>query len=192
MPAQYQKEKQNSGANPAPLGLLGFGLSTVLLNLINADLIPAAGLGMVLAMAIFYGGIIQIIVGILEFKRGSTFGTVAFSSYGAFWLSLAAIHVLPGGAIAAVDSVSIGAYLIMWGVFSIFMFVGTLKLNRGLQVVFSSLVVLFFLLGIADITDSATLKVIGGIEGIFVGASAIYVAGAEILNEMYGKKVLPL
>jgi len=148
---------------------------------------------MILAMAIFYGGIMQIIAGILEFKKGNTFGAVAFSSYGAFWLSFVALKTLPVmGLTAAVDSTSMGAYLLMWGIFTTFMFIGSLRLKRGLQVVFSTLAVLFFLLALADFTGIGAIKTIAGIEGIFVGASAIYVAGAEILNEVYKRTVLPV
>ncbi len=186
-------EKKPLLANPAPLGLLGFGMTTVLLSLVNAGIISAQGVGMVLAMAIFYGGIAQLFVGWLEYKRGSTFGTVAFFSYGSFWLSLAMIYIIPDLALVGpVDLVSRGTYLIMWGIFSIFMFLCTLKLNRGLQVVFSTLVALFFIVGIGEIMNNATIIAIGGFEGIFVGGAAMYVAAAEILNEMYERKVLPL
>jgi hypothetical protein len=169
-------------------------MTTVLLNLKNAGIIPAAGGAVVvLAMALFYGGLIQIIVGVLEFKKGSTFGTVAFSSYGAFWMSLAALLLIPLlGPAWALDLTSMAAYLAMWGVFTVFMFIGTLKMNRALQVVFSTLAILFFMLAIADFTGNATLKTIAGIEGIFVGASAMYVAGAEVLNDVYKRTVLPL
>jgi hypothetical protein len=168
-------------------------MTTVLLNLINAGIIPlASGLVVIISMALFYGGIIQVIVGILEFKKGNTFGTVAFSSYGAFWMSLAGLFLLPKMGFAAVDSTSMAAYLAMWGVFTVFMFICTLKMNRALQVVFSTLAILFFMLAIADFTGNATLKTIAGIEGIFVGASAMYVAGAEVLNEIYKRTVLPL
>lgn len=186
-------EKQLARSNPTPLGLMGFGMTTVLLNLLNAGIIPSNGWGMIFAMGIFYGGIAQIIAGILEFKNGNTFGTLAFCSYGLFWLSLVALLVFPAlGWAGAVDSTSMGAYFVMWGVFSTYMFICTLKLKRGLQVVFFSLTVLFFLLATADFTGISVIKTIAGLEGIFCGASAIYVACAEVLNEIYKKTVLPL
>lgn len=186
-------EERLARSNPASLGLMGFGMTTVLLNLLNAGIIPSSGWGVILAMALFYGGITQIIAGILEFKNGNTFGTIAFCSYGSFWLSLVALLVFPAlGWAVAVDSTSMGAYFVMWGIFSIFMFICTLKLKRGLQVVFISLVVLFFLLATADLTGIGVIKTIAGLEGIFCGASAIYVASAEVLNEIYKKTVLPL
>jgi succinate-acetate transporter protein len=176
---------------------MGFGMTTVLLNLVNAGLLTftgaSNGLGMIIAMGIFYGGMAQIIAGILEYKNGNTFGTVAFCSYGLFWLSWVAIQMLPAlGLTAAVDLASMSAYLFMWGVFTTYMFVGSLKMNRGIQVVFLSLAVLFFLLATADFTGVDLIKRIAGAEGIFCGASAIYVACAQVLNEVYKRTVLPL
>jgi hypothetical protein len=172
---------------------MGFGMTTVLLNLLNARIISPNGMGMILAMGIFYGGIAQIIAGILEYKNGNTFGATAFCSYGLFWLSLVALLMLPTlGLAGAVDARSMGAYFVMWGIFTAYMFVGTLKISRGLQVVFLSLAVLFFLLAAAEFTGIADVKTIAGVEGIFCGASAIYVACAQVLNEVCRKSVLPL
>ncbi len=180
-------------ANPAPLGLMGFGMTTVLLNLLNAGVLQNSGLVMIIAMGIFYGGMAQLLAGIMEFKNGNTFGTVAFTSYGLFWLSWVALTILPlTGMLPEVDAASAAAYLVMWGIFTMYMFIGTLKMNRGIQLVFLTLTILFFLLAAADATGSATLKNIAGIEGIFCGASAIYVACAQVLNEVYKKKLLPL
>ena len=168
-------------------------MTTVLLNLLNAEIIPSNGWGMILAMGIFYGGMAQVIAGILEFKNGNTFGTLAFCSYGLFWLSLVALLVFPAlGWASAVDSTSMGAYFVLWGIFTAYMFIGSLKLKRGLQVVFFSLAVLFFLLATADLTGIGVIKTIAGLEGIFCGGSAIYVACAEVLNEIYKKTVLPV
>ncbi len=166
-------------------------MTTVLLSIYNVGAIPLSG--MILAMGIFYGGLAQIIAGVFEFKKGNTFTTVAFCSYGLFWLSLVALLLFPTlGSEWAVDSTSMGVYFVMWGIFTTYMFVGTLKLKRGLQVVFLSLAVLFFLLATAEFTGISVIKTIAGVEGIFCGASAIYVACAEVLNEMYKKTVLPL
>lgn len=178
-------------ANPAPLGLLGFGMTTVLLNLHNAGFFPLSI--MVLSMGLFYGGMAQIIAGILEFKKGNTFGLTAFISYGFFWISLVGILVLPKfGVSEATDANFMGCYLLMWGLFTAGMFIGTLKANRTLQIIFSSLTVLFFLLAIKDWTRSETLGRIAGWEGIFCGFSAVYLAIAEIINEKFGKTVLPI
>ncbi|MDY0386043.1 MAG: acetate uptake transporter [Methanolobus sp.] len=178
-------------ANPAPLGLMGFGMTTVLLNLHNAGYF---GLGsMILAMGLFYGGFAQIIAGILEWKKGNTFGTTAFISYGAFWLTLVFIMIAPKlGWAEAPSSIEMAAYLFMWGLFTFGMFIGTLKANRALQVVFGTLTLLFVLLAISDFTGSASLKQFAGYEGIFCGFSAIYLALAEVINEKFGKTILPI
>ncbi len=187
---------KDTTANPAPLGLLGFGMTTVLLNLHNAGIF---GLGsMILAMGLCYGGLAQVFAGWMEWKKGNTFGTTAFCSYGLFWLSFVALVVLPklGIGISPAEPAAVIAYLICWGVFTAVMYVGTLKINRALQVVFFTLAVLFFLLAIGDwvreINGSVTITRIAGYEGIFCGASAIYAALAQVLNEVYGKTVLPL
>ncbi len=187
---------KDTTSNPAPLGLLAFGMTTVLLNIHNAGFYPLGA--MILAMGVFYGGTAQVIAGIMEFKKGNTFGTVAFTSYGMFWLTLVFLKVMPNIVIAgnplipAPTNEAMIAYLIMWGIFTSCMFLGTLKNNKALQVVFASLALLFFMLALGDITGNATLKTITGFEGIFCGASAIYLAIAEILNEVYGKTVLPI
>jgi len=178
-------------ANPAPLGLMGFGMTTVLLNLHNAGLF---GLGtMILAMGIFYGGMAQIFAGMMEWKKGNTFGTTAFTSYGLFWLTLVGLIVFPAmGWGEAPETSAMVAYLMMWGIFTGVMFIGTLKANGALMFVFASLTLLFFLLAIADQTGSETIEHLAGYEGIICGFSAIYAALAQVLNEMYGKTIAPL
>lgn len=184
-------------ANPAPLGLLGFGVTTVLLNLVNAGAFPLDTV--VLAMGIAYGGIAQIIVGVMEFKKGNTFGTVAFLSYGLFWWSLVMLLLLPKlTGFAGPSASSLAAYFVMWGIFTLGMFFGTLKANRALQFVFGSLFILFFMLAIREVTNnpvlsgSITFNTFVGIEGIICGASAVYLGLAEVLNEAHGKTVLPI
>ena len=187
-------------ANPAPLGLLGFGLTTVLLNLHNAGLFPIDT--MILAMGLAYGGLAQVIVGIMEFRKGNTFGTTAFTSYGLFWWSLVLLLVLPKTTIftglLAPTETAMAAYFFMWGLFTFVMFFGTLKTNRALQFVFMSLAILFFLLVARDLTGNATLignltiGTITGYEGIICGASAVYLALAEVLNEAHKKTILPI
>jgi succinate-acetate transporter protein len=182
-------------ANPAPLGLLGFGLTTVLLNLHNAGLFPLDT--MIYAMGLAYGGLAQVIVGIMEFRKGNTFGTVAFSSYGLFWWSLVALLLLPKTpfftGLNAPSNVAMAAYFFMWGLFTFAMFFGTLKTNRTLQFVFGSLFVLFFLLTARELLGNpAWFNTIVGIEGVICGSSAVYLAIAEILNEAHQKSVLPI
>lgn len=178
-------------ANPAPLGLMGFGMTTVLLNIHNAGFFSLNP--MILAMGLCYGGLAQVIAGIMEFKKNNTFGMTAFTSYGFFWISLVVLNVLPlVGLGEASDSLSMAAYLFMWGLFTLFMFIATLRISRALQVVFGTLTLLFFLLAVANFTGSDIILKIAGYEGIFCGFSAIYAAMAQVINEVYGKTVLPL
>lgn len=178
-------------ANPAPLGLCAFGTTTVLLNLHNAGIFEMNS--MILAMGIFYGGIAQVIAGILEARKNNTFGLTAFTSYGFFWLSLVALIVIPkmGWVPAPAESAMI-AYLIIWGVFTLLLFFGTLKLNRALQFVFATLTLLFFLLALGDYTGNNAIKHFTGYEGVICGASAIYTGVAGLLNEMFGRSVMPI
>ena len=178
-------------ANPGPLGLLGFGMTTILLNLHNAGIIPLSAV--IIAMGFALGGLAQIIAGIMEFKKGNTFGATAFTAYGLFWWSLIAIVMNPFGAsVAAADGTGMGFYLLLWGIFTLFMFIGTLKHNVATRIVFLSLAVLFFLLSIGDFTGSTVVKTVAGWEGIVCGASAVYNSLAQVVNNEFGKKVLPL
>lgn len=178
-------------ANPAPLGLMGFGMTTVLLNIHNAGFFPLTS--MILAMGIFYGGLAQVVAGILEFKKGNTFGLTAFVSYGFFWMTLVGLIVMPKiGWMVATPAGFMGWYLFMWGVFTFFMWIGTFGKNRALQFIFFTLWILFFLLAIKDWTGEAIIGTIAGFEGIVCGSSAIYLAMAEVINESHGKTVLPI
>jgi succinate-acetate transporter protein len=178
-------------ANPAPLGLCAFGMTTVLLNFHNAGFFELNS--MILAMGLCYGGLAQIIAGIIEARKNNTFGLTAFTSYGFFWLSLVALIVMPKlGWIAAASDGAMVTYLAIWGFFTFCMFFGTLKLNRALQFVFGSLTLLFILLAIADATGNVSIKHLAGYEGIICGLSAIYTGIANVLNEVNGRSVLPL
>ncbi|MBD3280827.1 hypothetical protein GF389_04870 [Candidatus Dojkabacteria bacterium] len=182
---------KNNLANPAPLGLLGFGMTTVLLNIHNAGFFPISA--MILAMGFFYGGLAQVIAGFIEYKKGNTFGATAFTSYGLFWLSLVTLLVLPKlGLTEATPESYMGWYLLMWGILTIVFFLGTFNKNRALQFIFASLAILFLLLAIRDFSGSEVVGKIAGWEGIICGASAMYLAFAEILNENYGKTILPI
>lgn len=183
---------KDTTANPAPLGLLGFGMTTVLLNLHNAGFYELNS--MILAMGLCYGGAAQIVAGIMEWKKGNTFATTAFLSYGLFWFSLVVLIILPklGWATASNDT-AMAAYLFMWGLFTAVMFIGTFRLHVAGQIVFGSLTILFFLLAIGDFTNAGPgFKHFTGYEGIFCGLSAIYAGLAQVLNEVYGKVLLPL
>lgn len=183
-------DKKEILANPAPLGLMGFGMTTVLLNLHNAGYFALGS--MILAMGIFYGGIAQIIAGILEYRKGNTFGVTAFTSYGLFWLTLVGLIVMPT-LISSVEPASDTAkawYFLMWGIFTMMMFIATLKKNFTLSFVFLTLFILFYLLAFEHWGFISGSWI--GIEGILCGASAIYLAMAEVINENLGKTILPV
>ena len=181
---------KDTSANPAPRGLFGFGMTTILLNLHNAGIYEMNS--MILAMGLFYGGIAQIIAGILESKKNNSFGMTAFISYGFFWLTLVGLIVMPKlGWIPTASNDAMIAYLIMWGIFTLLLFFGTLRISKALQFVFATLTILFFLLAAGDATGNASLKTFTGYEGILCGASAVYTGIAGLLNEVYGRTVLP-
>jgi uncharacterized protein len=185
--------KIDTTANPAPLGLLAFGMTTVLLNFHNAGFYPIDS--MILAMGLFYGGMAQIIVGIMEWKKGNTFGTTAFASYGFFWLTFVGLVLMPKmdlGVNPPIKDLSLPLYLIMWGLFTLGLFKGTFRLNKALQWIFGTLTVLFFLLAIGDATGKEVITRIAGWEGILCGGLAIYAGMAQVLNEVEGRIVWPL
>ncbi len=148
---------------------------------------------MILAMGIFYGGLAPIVAGILEWTKNNTFGMTAFLSFGFFWETLVALLVLPKLGLAdAPSATAMAAYFAMWGLFTLVMFIGSLKANRALQAVLGLLTVLFFLLAIGEITGNANVVTIAGYEGILTGFVAIYAGLAQVLNEMYKRTVAPL
>lgn len=178
-------------ANPAPLGLAGFGMTTILLNIHNAGFFDLNAV--ILAMGLCYGGLAQVLVGMMEFRKGNTFGTVAFTSYGLFWWSLVMVWTLPAlGLAAPAPAEFVGCYLLLWGIFTTFFFLGTLNGPKIGQIVFGSLAVLFFLLAYKDFTGNHSVGIFAGYVGIFCGASALYEAFALVLNEKLGRTVLPL
>lgn len=191
---------RDATANPGPLGLMAFGMTTILLNIHNAGFFGLNS--MIIGMGIFYGGLAQVIAGIMEWKKNSTFGMTAFLSYGLFWMTLVALWVVETiwPEEFTTDATAAGWYLFAWGCFTGLMFVGTLRINRALQTVFLSLTILFVLLAIGkwvgDTTflgmDGVTWTKVAGFEGIFVGLSAVYASIAQVWNELYGRVVLPL
>lgn len=182
---------QDTTANPGPLGLVGFGFGTLLLNLHNAGLYELDT--MILAVGFLLGGMLQLMVGAWEYRKNNMFGMVAFSSYGAFWMSLIVLMLLPKmGLGTAPSAVSMGYYLSVWGIFSVGMFFATLKANRATQILFACVAILFGLLALGDFTGNHTFKTVAGYEGIFTGALAIYIALAELYHNVYKKEILPL
>lgn len=179
-------------ADPGPLGLAGFAMTTFVLSLINANLISGAGIGVVLGLAIAYGGLAQLLAGMWEFRTGNTFGAVAFTSYGAFWISFYFIlKVVPA---ATVTSHAVAAYLLAWGGFTAYMFVASLRTTGAVALVFLLLAVTFILLGIGDTgsTGHPTITHIGGGVGIATAVAAWYASFASVTNSTFGKVVLPV
>ena len=178
-------------ANPAPLGLAGFGITTLLLNVVNAGIIDKASIGMVLPVGLFYGGLAQLLAGMWEYKKNNTFGATAFSSYGAFWLAFAVMELLVmNKAIDPIPVAGLTVFLVAWGIFTTYMFIGTLRISVALMVVFAGLAILFYLLAIGE--HNSDIHKIAGYEGLFTAGAALYASAAQVINEAWGKYVLPL
>jgi len=172
----------NGTAHPAPLGLLGFGMAVVLVNLHNAGLLQLSAF--MLAIGIFYGGMAQIITGFMEWRNNNTFGATAFISYGLFWLTLVALVVMSKvGMGRPPSSAAVVAYLSMWGIFTAALFIGSLKLERILRIFLGFLTLLFVLLAIANATGSDAVRLVAGWQGIITGAVAIYGGMAQVVRE---------
>ena len=179
-------------ADPGPLGLAGFAMTTFVLSLINANLISGQGIGVVLALAIAYGGLAQLLAGMWEFRTGNTFGAVAFSSYGAFWISF---YVLVK--VMAVDHLvtnhAIAAYLLAWGGFTGYMFFASLRTTGAVALVFLLLTITFILLGIGSLGNGhPSITHAGGGFGIATAAAAWYASFAAVINSTFAKVVLPV
>lgn len=183
---------KDTTANPAPLGLFGFGMTTILLNIHNAGFFEVNS--MIMGMGIFFGGLQQVIAGIMEWKKGNIFAMSAFTSYGFFWISLVALWLLPLSVTGVVkpDGTSMGCYLGLWGIFTLAFFIGTLKGNTIGKLIFGSLTILFALLSAASFTGNENIHTFAGYEGILCGSFAFYEAAALIINEKMGRQVLPL
>ncbi len=176
-------------ADPGPLGLAAFGITTVILSLINANILPGATMTTVLELALVYGGASQLLAGMWEFRKGNTFGATAFTSYGAFWISFYLL-VTNISAMGKDAGTGVGIYLLMWGVFSLYMFFGTFYANKALFFIFLFLVITFILLAIANFSGSSA--VIGGIFGLITGILALYTSAAGVINAQAGKVVWPV
>ncbi len=183
--------RERTIANPAPLGLMALGVTTILLNMHNIGSFPLDS--MVLSMGFFYGGLVSVIAGLMEWKNGNTFGMVSLISFGMFWLSLVGLITIPAIGIGqAPGPSSLASYFLIWSVFTFIMLLGTLRTNKVIIFVFSSLALLLFLTGLGYALGSSTITTIAGAEGIVVGISIMYAAAAELLNGIYDRTVLPL
>jgi len=187
-------EQKPAFANPAPLGLIAFGLTTVILSIINASILPKGGEPVVLPLAFVFGGLVQMIAGIMEFRTGNTFGTVAFLSYGAFWWWFVFLVFLGGRGVLDLSQAgsTIAVTLIGWGVFTFYMWIATFRLAKSLWWVFLTLWITFFLLGFGDLSGMHGLNVAGGWVGLACGMLAMYTSFALVTNSTFGRTVLPL
>jgi hypothetical protein len=178
-------------ANPGALGLGGFALTTFVLNIVNAGLISAENLGMVLPLGIFYGGLAQFCAGMWEVRRGDTFGATCFSSFGAFWMAVAVMVLFENtGVIAPVPREGMAVLFIAWGIFTGYATIASLKLPKGVTAIFVTLTILFFLLAIGE--WSPIVHKIAGYEGIVCALIAWYCSAGILINTVHGRPVIPL
>jgi len=178
-------------ANPAPLGLCAFGMTTILLSLHNAGFTGISS--PIVAMALLYGGVAQSVVGVMEWKKKNTFGMLTFGSFGVFWITFAAILMLPALSLAKAPSpVELAAFLTVWGIFALGLFICTLKMHRLLQVTLAFVVILVALLVAAQLTGNPLILTLGGISGLIAGGLALYMGMGQTINEIFGSRVLPV
>jgi uncharacterized protein len=180
-------------ADPGPLGLAAFALTTFVLSMFNADLVGSGGEPIVFGLALAYGGLAQILAGMWEFRTGNTFGAVAFSSYGAFWLSFWAFVQFFEKSVPAPDAGhAVGLFLIAWGIFTTYMFVASLRTTAAISLVFVLLAVTFFLLGIGNAGAHPNIIKAGGWFGLLTAAAAWYASFAAVTNSTFGRTILPV
>ena len=181
-------------ADPGPLGLAAFALTTFVLSMFNSGLVSEKGVPVVLGLALAYGGLAQLLAGMWEFRTGNTFGAVAFTSYGAFWLSFWAFEVFYAKDIT--DKVTtgnaVGLYLIAWGIFTAYMFIASLRVSVAVSVVFALLAITFILLGIGDASATPDITKAGGFVGIATAVAAWYASFAAVANSTFGRIILPV
>jgi len=179
-------------AGAGALGLLGYGMPGVLVGLANAGIIESGSV--ILGMAIFMGGFAMFTAGLMEWKKGNTYGMAAYGSYGLFWFSFAALLILPmlGLSKDTGGPRAMAAYLALWGLFTFILFIGSLKMSRALQFVLGTLALVFFLEAIGAATGNGMFTILAGYIGIISGLAAIYTALAPVLNDIYGRTIAPL
>lgn len=179
-------------ADPAPLGLAAFALTTFVLSVTNAGFIGASSVQVVLALALGYGGLAQFCAGMWEFKNGNTFGATAFTSYGAFWISYAAFVFLFAPGLKAADAGgAVGTFLLAWGIFTTYMWVATLRHAWPVMIVFLLLAITFYVLALAEFQANVTIKNVGGYLGILTAIAAWYASASNVINEAFGRPILP-
>ena len=196
-----QNEAQGAGgetadpgiADPAPLGLAAFALTTFILSLFNAGLLSGSGEPIVFSLALFYGGLAQFAAGMWEYKNNNTFGATAFTSYGAFWLAFWGLQQFYASKIPEAQlGTVVGWFLIAWGIFTAYMWIASFKVNMAVMMVFLLLTTTFFLLGIGDLSGVSAIATIGGYVGIATAIAAWYASAAVVINTNFGRTVLPV
>lgn len=191
--SDVKESHKNSIADPGPLGLAGFALTTFILSMSNAHLVPAELGALFIPVALFYGGLAQLLAGMWEFKTNNTFGAVAFTSYGAFWMGLGTLVIFESLKIINFGTSAheaIGLYLIGFTIFTFYMWIGTFRINNALLAVFTFLEITFILLDLAEFGLISSVP--GGICGLITAACAWYASAAGVLNPLYGKPLLPI
>ena len=180
-------------ANPAPLGLAAFAMTTFVLSMFNAGLVGSGGEPIVLGLALAYGGLAQLLAGMWEFRAGNTFGATAFCSYGAFWLSYWAFVEFFAKSVPAADAGhAVGLYLIAWGIFTTYMFIPSMRTTLALVTVFGLLALTFFALGIGNAGGHSGIIKLGGWLGLVTAVVAWYASFAEVSNATFGRTVFPV
>ena len=178
-------------ANPAPLGLCAFGTTTILLSLGNAGLIGLTS--PILAMALFYGGLAQIIAGLMEWKKNNNFGFLTLVSFGTFWITFAGVLTLPAlGLAKAPAPVDLAAYLAVWGIVAFGLLICTLNMHRSLQLTVLAVFLTIVLLVAAELTESGMVRLGGGIMGLIAGGLALYIGLGQVINEVHSRKIIPV
>jgi len=178
-------------AHVGPLGLGAFALTTFILNIVNAGIIDADNLGMVLPIGIFYGGLAQFCAGMWDVKRGDTFGATCFTSFGAFWMAVAAMILLEkAGIIPNVPREGLAVLFVAWGIFTLYATIASLRVAKAVTAVFVLLTILFFLLAIGE--WNPTVHKIAGYEGIVTALAAWYASAGILINTQFGREVIPL
>jgi uncharacterized protein len=180
-------------ADPGPLGLAAFALTTFVLSMFNADLVSRSGEAVTFGLALAYGGIAQVLAGMWEFRTGNTFGAVAFTSFGAFWISFWAFVQFYASDVPAADAGhAVGLYLIAWGIFTAYMFIASLRTTAAIATVFLLLAVTFFLLGIGNARGTDSIVKAGGWFGLATAVVAWYASFAAVTNATFGRTVIPV
>lgn len=178
-------------ANPGALGLGSFALTTFILSMVNAEIVPIESIGMVLPMALFYGGMAQFCAGMWDMRRGDIFGGTCFSSFGAFWIGLALMILLESaGIISEVPPAGMAVFFIAWGIFAAYATVGAFKIAWGVVATFATLTILFFSLALGEFY--LTVTVIAGYIGILCALCAWYCSAGILINTVFRREVIPL